>query len=50
VVASALHRILLFMDGTWFLVVPVKTTVYLQLLESMCVVIQLAKVQDECRS
>jgi len=47
---SALHNILLFMDGTWLLVVPVETAVDLQLLETMCVVIQLAKGRNECLS
>jgi len=38
------------MDGTWLLGVPVETAVDLQLLETMCVVVQLAKGRDECLS
>jgi len=38
------------MDGTWLLVVPAETAVDLQLLETMWVVIQLAKVETSvCR-
>jgi len=41
-VISALHHVPLFMDGTWLLVVAVKTAVDLQILQIKCVVIQLA--------
>jgi len=41
-VISALHHVLLFMDRIWLLVVPVETEVDLQLLQTKCVVIQLA--------
>jgi len=38
------------MDGSWLLLKPVKTAVDLQLLKTMCVVIQLATCRDECLS
>jgi len=34
-VIYALHHVLLFMDGAWLLLMPVKTALDLQLLQSM---------------
>jgi len=39
---SALPHVQLFMDGTWLLLVSVKTAVDLQLLPTRCAMIQLA--------
>jgi len=41
-VISALHHVPLFMDRIWLLLVPVDTEVDLPLLQTRCVVIQLA--------
>jgi len=41
-VVSAFHYVPLFMDRIWLLLVPVETDVDLQLLQTRCVVIQLA--------
>jgi len=38
---SALPHVPLFMDGTWLLLVPVKTAVDLELLPTRCAMIQL---------
>jgi len=40
-VISAFHHVLHFVDGYWMLLVPLKTSVDLQLLQTRCVVIQL---------
>jgi len=42
IVMSAPHHVPLFVDGTWLLLTPVKTAEDLQLLQTRCVVIQLA--------
>jgi len=42
IVISALHHVPLFMDRIWLLLVPVDTEVDLPLLQTRCVVIQLA--------
>jgi len=41
-VVSAFHHVPLFVDRIWMLLVPVETEVDLQLLQTRCVVIQLA--------
>jgi len=42
-VISAFHHFFHFVGGTWLLLVPVKTAVDLQLLQTRCVVIQLPR-------
>jgi len=41
-VISALHHVPLFMDKSWFILMPVETVLDPQLLQTRCVVIQLA--------